>query len=296
MPQELLFIVGPTASGKTGLAIREARERGAIILSCDSLCVYRGMDIGTAKPTMEEREGIEHFGIDLVDPHEPYSVARYIEYRDRLLERARSDQRPVIVAGGSGFYLKSFFFPVVDSVEVPAEVLKKAEAVRRDAGLEGLVTLLREINPPEETFHGLDLRNMRRVEKALIRCMATGDSYSHLRQAFEALPEPLAGWTKTVWLIERPMQELQERNRSRVKLMLDSGLVEEVRELRGRGFEQNPSACGAIGYREVLQFLDGHFDREELAEQIFVHTNQLMRKQRTWFRSQIPVHRTIAGA
>jgi tRNA dimethylallyltransferase len=290
---EIIFIVGPTACGKTELALREAEKRGAAILSCDSLCFYRGMDIGTAKPTQEEQSRVAHYGIDLAEPEEPFSVARYVEYRDEVLAKLQSKDQPVLVVGGSGFYLKSFFSAVTDDLKIPAEVTKTAEAIRRDEGLEGLQKSLREHNPGDEVFEGLDFQNPRRVEKALIRCLASGKSYGQLMAEFRAIPEPLADWKKDVWLINRPMPELQGRNSARVEKMLGAGLVDEVRSLRSRGFEHNPSACGAIGYREVLDYLDGNISEEMLPEMIFIHTNQLMRKQRTWFRHQIPVDRVL---
>lgn len=295
MKPTLLVIAGPTASGKTELAIREAEKREAIVLSCDSLCFYKGMDIGTAKPTREEQARAPHFGIDLVEPDEPYSVGRYLEYRDRILRDARAKKQSVIVVGGSGFYLKSYFSPVVDEIEISPEVVKRVESIRREEGLEGLLSCLREYNSDEETFDGLDLQNPRRVEKALIRCLGAGKSYGELRSAFLSLPEPLLDWDKQVWLINRPAEVLQERNRLRVEHMLEAGLIEEVQQLRERGFERNPSACGAIGYREVLDYLNGNLSREHLAEMIYVHTNQLVRKQRNWFNRQIPVHREITG-
>lgn len=290
---QLIIITGPTACGKTELALAEAERRGAVILSCDSLCVYRGMDIGTAKPTADEQQRVPHYGIDLADPDELYSVSRYLQYRDKVLQEQLRSGRPVVVAGGSGFYLKSFFVPVVDDVEIPEGLQREVEQLRSEGGLDGLIHALKEANPGEVDFPGLDLRNPRRVEKALIRCRAAGRSYRDMREAFEALPQPLADWNKEVWLIERPAARLQQRNRQRVERMLDAGLVDEVSALRLRGFEKNPSACGAIGYREVLDFLDGRLAESDLAEAIYTHTNQLMRKQRTWFRHQIPVDRVI---
>ena len=291
----LLFITGPTASGKTGLALREAERRGAVILSCDSLCVYRGMDIGTAKPTREERERVPHYGLDLADPGEPYSVARYIEHRDGVLARCRDAGLPVVVAGGSGFYLKSFFAQVTDAVRVPDALAREVAALRATEGLPGLVRALRACHGPDETFAGLDLANPRRVEKALLRCRASGRSHSELLRAFKALPPPLPDWDKEVWLVSRPPGELEERIRARVDRMLEDGLVDEARALRARGFERNPSAAGAIGYREVRAFLDGRLPAGELAGAIATHTRQLAHKQRTWFRHQIPVDRQVAG-
>lgn len=289
----IVCIVGPTASGKTQLAIEQAQVMGAVILSCDSLCFYRGMDIGTAKPTGEEQALIPHFGIDLVEPSEPYSVSRYVKYRDQVLEQQRAEGRNVVVVGGSGFYLKSFLYPVTDNLAIPQEVSAKVEDLKRTEGLEGLLRELKNANPAGEPFVGLDMSNPRRVEKALIRCLASGQGYQELREAFDAMPEPLAEWNKEVWLIDRSQQDLQLRNRKRVGMMLQAGLIEEVESLRQRGLENNPSACGAIGYREVLQYLDGDLSREELEEAIFVHTNQLMRKQRTWFRNQMRIDKLV---
>lgn len=292
-PSRLIFIVGPTASGKTEIALEEAERQGASILSCDSLCVFRGMDVGTAKPTAVEQARIPHYGIDLADPCEPYSVAKYMEYRDTVLCDHQHSNRPLIVAGGSGFYLKSFFFPVLDQVHVPESVREQVEQVRDSTGLAGMVRALLEHHEGTQDFPGLDLKNPRRVEKALMRCLASGLRYRELVDAFNAQPEPLADWQKEVWLVERPREELQRRNQLRVERMLGMGLIEEVRRLRALGFERNPSACSAIGYREVLEFLDHPGSQEELAASIVTHTNQLMRKQYTWFRRQIPVSRVL---
>jgi tRNA dimethylallyltransferase len=292
---KLLFIIGPTASGKTELALREAEQRGAVILSCDSLCVYRGMDIGTAKPSRDEQARIAHYGLDLAEAREPFSVARYIDYRDRVLAEFRDRGATVVVAGGSGFYLKSFFTAVVDRIEISPAVIRRVEGIRQHEGLDGLKAALRACNPPAEGFPGLDWRNSRRVEKALMRCLASGLSYGALLEAFAAQPEPLEEWHKEVRLIDRPAEELRARNRKRVGMMLDAGLIEEVRWLREQGFEANPSAAGAIGYREVLAYLDQEMTREALAEAIVTHTNQLMRKQRSWFRHHMRHDRLVTG-
>lgn len=293
---DMRFIVGPTASGKTELSLRVAETVGGVILSCDSLCFYRGMDIGTAKPSREEQGRVPHYGIDLVDPQEAYSVGRFIAYRDDMLARMEAEGRPVIVVGGSGFYLKSFFAPVVDSLEIPAAVTEQVARLKATGGLPALLEALREVNPPEERFDGLDLKNPRRVEKALMRCLASGASYGALRAAFAAHPAPLRQWKKEVWLVERDPAELHERNLRRARRMLEEGLVEEVERLRAHGFERNPSACRAIGYREVLEYLDGDLPHSELESQIVTHTQQLMRKQRTWFRHHLPVDRRIGGS
>lgn len=282
------LVAGPTAVGKTAYALELAERLGAVILSCDSLCFYRGMDVGTAKPTAEERARVPHYGLDLVEAREAYSVNRYINYRKPLLERWLAEGRPVVVAGGSGFYLRSFVAPVVDRWEVPAEVEERVRELREAGGAAALAAALRRMHPAGERFAGLDWNNPRRVEKALTRCLASGKGYDELREAFAQQGRPLPEWAMRLHLLDRADGEWDERNRSRVRGMLGNGLVEETERLRAGGFEANASACRAIGYRETLDYLDGKLrDPGELEEAIVVHTRQLRRKQQKWFRSRM---------
>jgi len=292
--KHLLFVVGPTASGKTGYALELARREDAVVLSCDSLCVYRGMDIGTAKPTPSEQAGIPHFGIDLVEPARRYSVAAYIRYRDEVLARMSAEGRPVVVAGGSGFYLKSFFGAVTDDRPIPPHLREEVNRLTEREGITGLARALRELNPPRSAFAGLDWRNPRRLQTALIRCRVSGKPYDQLRREFLNAPEPLPDWEKEVIRVEREDASWEEVNRRRVEGMLAAGLIAETRALRQAGFEKNASACKAIGYRESLAYLDGEIEgKDRLADLIMLHTRQLRRKQRAWFRRQIPVHREV---
>lgn len=282
------LVAGPTAVGKTAYALELAERTGAVILSCDSLCFYRGMDVGTAKPTEAERARVPHYGLDLVAAREGYSVNRYLAYRKPLLEQWLAEGRPVVVVGGSGFYLRSFVAPVVDDWEVPAEVEERVRALREAGGLAGLADALRRMHPPGERFAGLDWHNPRRVEKALTRCLASGKGYDELRAAFARQGLPLPEWVVRVHLLDRADGEWDMRNRERVRGMLGNGLVEETARLRAEGFEANASACRAIGYRETLDYLDGRLrDPGELEEAIVVHTRQLRRKQQKWFRSRL---------
>lgn len=285
---ELIFVIGVTASGKTGYALDIAERLGADILSCDSLCVYRGMDIGTAKPTPFEQLRVPHYGLDLSDPWKTYSVGDYIQYRDALLCEKREAGRPVVVCGGSGFYLKSFFAPVVDQLEIPESVEREVGALYQSGGLERVSTALRDEQPGGERFEGLDWKNPRRVVRALVRTRASGQTYSELREAFLNQEPPLQDWAKRIILLSRSEEEMELRNRARVKAMLAEGFVDEVRQLKAQGIEQNPMASGSIGYAEVLQFLNGELDESSLEERIVIRTNQLMRKQRNWFRHHLP--------
>lgn len=284
-------LTGPTAVGKTEWALRWAEANGAEIVSCDSLLFYRGLDIGTAKPTAEELRRVPHHLIDVCAPTEPMDVTRYIVLARAAVADIAARGRAVLVTGGSGFYLKSFFAPVADEVAVTPELRAAvAERLERD-GLAALVTELLKLNADD--LGGLDVDNPRRVTRALERCLATGRTLAELKAEFLARPGAFADWRVELARLDRPADELNARIDQRVAEMLRAGLVEEVRRQRGAGLESNPSAARAIGYREVLAMLDGELKESELAGEIAKNTRGLVRKQRTWFRTQLPEHRVI---
>lgn len=284
----LYFLVGPTAVGKTALSLACAQRLNADILSCDSLCVYRGMDIGTAKPTRDERAMVPHHGIDLVPVSEQYSVEAYTTHAHEVIADCAARQRHVLVVGGSGFYLKSFFSPVNDGIPISDSISERVAAIEAKGGIEALLDALRPYDP--EATAVLDRRNPRRVAKALERCLATDRPLIELQREFAALPEPWTTYEKRVCLLERSGDDLRSRVRQRVEAMFTEGLLDEVQRLRTAGIEKNPSAAGAIGYRETLQWLTEGGELQPLKNLIAVHTDQLIRKQRIWFRRQIPVH------
>lgn len=286
----LHLLTGPTAVGKTEWALRWAERHGAEIVSCDSLLFYRGMDLGTAKPDAAERARVPHHLIDVCAPAEQMDIARYVTAARAAVAAIAARGRPVLVTGGSGFYLRAFLGPVTDAVVVPAGVRKEvaelppAEALAR----------LRALNPAG--LGTLDTANPRRVARALERCLATGRTLPELRAAFLQQPGPFAGCRIELTRLDREPAELARRIEARVAAMLQAGLVDEVRRLRAAGFEANPSAAGAIGYREVRAMLDGRLPPATLAAEIATNTRALVKKQRTWFRTQLPPHRVLAAA
>lgn len=296
----LSFVVGPSAVGKTGLAMTWAEELEAEIVSCDAFCVYQGMDIGTAKPTVEEQARVRHHGLDLVAVRERFSVGRYASYAERAVAEISSRGKRVLVAGGSGFYLKSFFAPVTDALVIPEEVRQGVEEL---AVLGGLGALRKALQEEAGETGDVDVQNPRRVANALMRFRASGLTPSKQKEALARLPEPLAGWRKEIVWLEREDVSLRERILARAKEMVNGGLIEEVRTLWEAGLAENASAARAVGYRESLAFLAGQgvlpeaagqFSRdvtpstqEELTEQIAMNTWLLARKQRTWFRHQL---------
>jgi tRNA dimethylallyltransferase len=294
MPNEktIHVLTGPTAVGKTARALRWAVENNAEIVSCDSLLFYRGMDIGTAKPSRDELARVPHHLIDVCNCDRQMDITRYIALARAAIEDIDARGKRVLVAGGSGFYLKSFFAPVADDVDVPPGLRAGIAARLSREGLPALVAELRALNPAPQGLGSLDTANPRRVARALERCRASGRTLAALAADFARRPPAFAGWRAQLTVLDRPREELEKRIEQRAAEMLAAGLVDEVARLRAAGFERNPSAAGAIGYRETLAVLDGRLARENLAAEIAKNTRALVKKQRTWFRAQLPPHET----
>jgi tRNA dimethylallyltransferase len=287
MERTLHVLTGPTAVGKTEWALRWAERHAAEIISCDSLLFYRGMDIGTAKPTAAERARVPHHLIDICEVHEPMNVTYYVTKARAAAEDIMARGRAALVTGGSGFYLKSFFAPIADDIEVPDELRTEVRALSGEAALKQL----QQLNPAG--LGDLDVANPRRVTRALERCLVSRKTLDALTREFARQPSAFADWRVELTRLEREPADLNERITTRVAAMLQAGLVEEVKALRAAGLEKNPSAARAIGYREVLAMLDGELAASALVEEIAKNTRALVKKQRTWFRTQLPAHRTI---
>ena len=289
----LRVLTGCTAAGKSEWALRWAEANGAEIISCDSLLFYRGMDIGTAKPSAAEMARVRHHLVDIRRVSEPMNAALYAPMALAAAEDIRARGRAVLVVGGSGFYLRSFLGPVADGVEVPAHVRARVEALMGE-GLASAVAELARLNPGG--LGGIDAANPRRVAGALGRCLASGLTLAELSERFSRVAPPFAGWSVRLARIDRPRADLEVRVARRVDSMLRAGLVEEVRRLLGEGLRSNPSAARAIGYRETIDVLDGKAPPEGLASAIEADTRALIKKQGTWFRTQLPPHPVVDAA
>lgn len=291
----IYFVAGVTAVGKTAFSLDWAEREGAEVLSCDALLFYRGMNLGTAKPTKLERDRVPHHGIDLCEPSDSFDVARYVDYAKSKVKEIHERGRPVLVVGGSGFYLKGFFEPVSDGLVIPDAIREKVELLEREEGLNGLLHQLREHSPGD--LGNLDLMNPRRVARALERCLASGESVTVLQKRFLEVPSPFDRYVRRSSLLERESSDLEKRIRLRAAAILNAGLVEETEHLFENGLEENPTACRAVGYREVLAMLAGNLPKDQLLETIVRSTLQLAAKQRKWFRNQFhPDVRLVAGA
>ncbi len=277
-------LTGPTAVGKTQTALRWAEQHDAEIVSCDSVCVYRGMDVGSAKPTPEEQRRVRHHGLDLVDPRERYSVSQYVDMARAAIADAHARGKRVLVTGGSGFYLAAFFGPVTDELEIPAAIAEEVRSLHRQ-GLAAMLLRLRELEgsrPPD----WLDLRNPIRVAKALERRLASGRSLDSLREEFMGRRGPFADHPVTCEVLERPDAELKGRIAARTEAMLREGIIEESERLLSMRLDPELTSSRAVGYRATMDWLEGgkRVALAGLSERINLDTWALVRKQRKWFR------------
>lgn len=278
-----IAIVGPTASGKTAVAIEVARALGGVVVSMDSRQVYRGMDIGTAKATPAEQAAVQHYGLDLVEPHERFSAGRFAEYaRDRIADIRARGRMPVLV-GGTGFFLRALTHPLFDEPALDAERRRSLEHVLGRYETDVLRGWLRALDPQTEASlarGGGRQRTLRALEIALLTGRPIGWWHAHAPPA--QAPVPLL-----TFLLELERAELDRRIDERVHAMIRAGLVDEVRALLDAGVPADAPAMTATGYREIVAHLRGELSLEEAVARIQRATRQYARRQLTWFRNQL---------
>ena len=267
-------LVGPTAVGKTAVAIELARFLPVTVISADSRQIYRGLDIGTAKPTAEERSTVPHLGLDLVEPGERYSAGRYAAEAARWIEALPGDRQPVVV-GGTGFYIRA----LADGLfrEPPMDVEKRRLLRDWTGSLDGPGRWAVRLDPG--FAGGGRQRAVRAIEVALL----TGRSLSWWQRQAK-VDAPIDPWYVRL-TVPRPV--LSRRIESRVREMLGAGFVEEVRAVLDRGVPWNARGLDAVGYREVVSHLRGLLPAESLVDSIAAGTRQYAKRQETWFRHQL---------
>ncbi len=274
------FIVGSTCSGKTAVAQRLAENLGFDILSADSMLVYKGMDIGTAKPSPAERSRARYHGIDVVEPGEPFSAAMYRELALDALLQADSNGRAVIVAGGTGLYIRSLIDGLSPHAPADPVLRREAKQVLREQGVAGLQEWLRREN--SEILDSLpDKMNPRRLVRALEMERAGVARRERQWRSAAELP-PIPG-------LRFPREQLLARIEKRARDMFEGGLLDEVERLLESRFDSAPTARQAIGYAEAVDCIRGILGVEEAIERTIVRTRQLAKRQNTWFRRQANV-------
>jgi tRNA dimethylallyltransferase len=268
-------ILGPTASGKSDLAMAVARRTGAEILSVDSMQVYRGMDVGTAKPTSAERAEVRHHLIDVVEPNEEFTVARFVETADAVIADAARRERPLIATGGTPLYYKALFEGLFDGPPADAAVRERLAG----QGGEALHRRLSAVDP--EAAARIHANDKRRLIRALEVYELTGRPITSFQTDWAAPKfRHAAVWVGLNW----DKDVLNRRINARVKAMITAGWVDETRALLARCGSLSKTAAEATGYADLSAHLEGKVRLEDAVEQIKIGTRQLARKQMKWFR------------
>lgn len=277
--QALVLLGGPTAVGKSEVALELAERLGGEIVSVDSMQVYRGMDIGTAKPGAEERRRVPHHLIDVVEVTEPFNAARFAALAWDAVRAIRARGKVPVLCGGSGLYFKAFLEGVGQGPAPDSNLRRELESLPTDV----LLAELARVDPA--TYSKIDRRNRRRVIRAVEVVRLTGKPFSALKTVWDdpAITQTLY---KRFFVLTRVPGDLRARIESRVDRMFQLGLVEETRQLLARGLESNPTAMQALGYRQVVEYLRGVRTLAETIQLVKVRTWQFARRQLTWFRHQ----------
>ena len=280
----IICIAGPTASGKTALAVELAKEFNGEVVSCDSMYVYKHMNIGTAKPTKEEMQGIVHHMIDVAEPWEDFSVSKYCDMAAPIVDDIVARGKTAIIAGGTGLYMDSLI-KGNDFAPVPATGFReKLEAKAEKVGFEAMLEELRAIDPESADR----LKDTRRVIRALEVYYESGITMTeHNRRTQEIPPRYNPLW---IGLDFTERSELYRRVDLRVGIMLEMGLIEEIKDLLTSGIPEKCTAMQAIGYKEFVAALKGECTIEEAADQVRMFSRRYAKRQLTWFRRNKNIH------
>lgn len=274
------YLSGATAVGKTSVGIALAEMLSAEIVSLDSMAIYRGMDIGTATPTKEQRAVVPHHMVDIVDPVDEYSVAQYMEAAASIVTEIRDRGREVLFVGGTPLYLKGILRGLSSGPPADWELRKQLESDVRRLGTQPLHSLLERVDPlAAARIHPHDTR---RLVRALEVFRATGEPISHSQLQFE---EGRPSESCRVFVLRRTRAEQHQRINQRAEKMISDGLVEEVRSLTSAGRQLGRTASQAVGYHEIQDFLADRMPMDEALSRIKARTRRFAKRQETWFRS-----------
>ncbi|MFO8015300.1 MAG: tRNA (adenosine(37)-N6)-dimethylallyltransferase MiaA [Phycisphaerae bacterium] len=275
----ILVITGPTASGKERLALAVAERLDGEIISADSMKVYRGLDVGTAKPSPEDRRRVPHHAIDVADPDETFSAARWLELADAAVADVRACGKVTVVSGGTPFYLKALLEGLFEGPDADPALRRRLRDEAEERGSAHLHARLARVDP--EAAGRIHPNDLRRIVRALEVHEKTGRPISDLqRQWGERRPE----YRPLLVALRRSRDDLTRRITDRARRMLDGGLVEEVRTLLDRWGHLAKGPSQALGYAEVLAYLRGDLAEDDLLDAVVAHTRQFARRQTSWLR------------
>lgn len=276
---KVIVICGPTASGKTALSIELAKKINGEIISCDSMQIYKYMDIGTAKPTLEEQKEVKHHLIDFVEPNQRYSVAEYKKDAEKSIEEILSKGKTPIIVGGTGLYVDSLIYGIeYPEIELDEEYRKQLEKEIEEKGLESLYNKAKEID--SKAMEKISPNDKKRIMRVVEIYKATGKTKTE--QEIESRTHEVK-YDYKVFAIKMDREKLYERINKRVDLMVKKGLIEEVQNILKK-YDEFPTAMQGLGYKEVVEYLDGKTTKEEMIDKIKMQTRRYAKRQITWFK------------
>ena len=276
---KVIVICGPTASGKTSLSIELAKKINGEIVSADSMQIYKDMDVGTAKTTPEEMQGIKHYLQDFVEPDKRYSVADYKVDAEKAIEEILSKGKTPIVVGGTGLYVDSLIYGIeYQEIKFDEKYRKELEDIALKNGLETLYKKAQEIDP--EAMKKISCNDKKRIMRVLEIYKATGKTKTE--QEIESRKKEVK-YDYKVFAIDWEREKLYKRINKRVDIMIENGLIEEVENLLKK-YKEFPTAMQGLGYKEVVEYLNEYLTKEEMIDKIKQETRRYAKRQITWFR------------
>ncbi len=282
MKQPLIILTGPTASGKTALSVELAKQIGGEIISADSMQVYRHMDVGSAKVTVEEMEGVPHHLIDVLDPQDSFNVVTFQEMAKESMQKIYANGHIPIVAGGTGFYIQALLYDIdFTDNDGDMEYRHQLEELANEQGAEVLHAMLREVDPPSaEAIHA---NNVKRVIRALEFYKKTGQRISDHNEEERQKESP---YNFAYYVLNMDRATLYNRIDLRVDKMLEAGLEEEVKNLKAMGCTRDMVSMQGLGYKEILDYLNGELSLEEAVYVLKRDTRHFAKRQLTWFKRE----------
>lgn len=276
---KVIVICGPTASGKTSLSIELAKKIDGEIISCDSMQIYKDMDIGTAKPTKDEQDGINHYLLDFIEPDKRYSVADYKRDAEVAINNILEHKKVPIIVGGTGLYVDSLIYNIqYPNIKFDDEYRKKLELIAQNEGLEELYKEAEKID--KKAIEKISCNDKKRILRILEIYHATGKNKTELE--IESRSQEVK-YDYNVFALNMDRNKLYERINKRVDLMIERGLIQEVENLLKK-YSEFPTAMQGLGYKEVVEYLNGNYTKEEMIEKIKQESRRYAKRQLTWFR------------
>lgn len=278
MLPKVIVICGPTASGKTALSIELAKRIDGEIISCDSMQIYKEMDIGTAKVTKEEMQGIKHYLVDYISPDERYSVARFKQDAKNAIKDIIAKGKTPIIVGGTGLYVDSLIYEIdYPQIELDEEYRNKMENIANEGRLEELYLLAKKIDP--KAIEKISPNDQKRIIRVLEIYNSTGKTKTQLEEESRKKVE----YDYKVFAINWEREKLYERINKRVDIMIEQGLIDEVKQIKEK-YSKFPTAMQGLGYKEVVDYLEGKYTKDEMIEKIKMETRRYAKRQITWFK------------